>query len=116
MTVVVRTDLAASAVRELAKATATPDQARRLLAIALVVAGSSRAEAARSTGMDRPTLRSIAARATGAPLQHGWAGRLGRPQGPRPATAHDPRSDFKTRPGSARRVSTPVVISPEVPR
>ena len=39
MTVVVRTDMAASAVRELAKAAATPDQARRLLAIALVLEG-----------------------------------------------------------------------------
>jgi transposase len=57
MTVVVRTDMAASAVRELAKAAATPDQARRLLAIALVLEGSSRADAARSTGMDRQTLR-----------------------------------------------------------
>ena len=57
MTVVVRTDLAASEVRELAKAAATPDQARRLLAIALVLEGSSRADAARSTGMDRQTLR-----------------------------------------------------------
>ena len=57
MTVVVRTDMAASAVRELAKAAATPDQARRLLAIALVLEGSSRAAAARSTGMDRQTLR-----------------------------------------------------------
>ena len=57
MTVVVRTDMAASAVRELAKAAATPDQARRLLAIALVLEGSGRADAARSTGMDRQTLR-----------------------------------------------------------
>ena len=37
MTVAVRTDLAASEVRELAKAAVTPEQARRLLAIALVL-------------------------------------------------------------------------------
>lgn len=57
MTVAIRTDLAAVEVRELAKAAATPDQARRLLAIALVLEGSSREAAARSTGMDRQTLR-----------------------------------------------------------
>ena len=57
MTVAVRTDHDATAVRALAKAAATPEQARRLLAIALVLEGASRAEAARSTGMDRQTLR-----------------------------------------------------------
>jgi transposase len=41
----------------MAKAAATADQARRLLAIALVLEGASRADAARSTGMDRQTLR-----------------------------------------------------------
>ena len=92
MTVVVRTDLAASEVRELAKAAATPDQARRLLAIALVLEGSSRADAARSTGMDRQTLRSIAARSTGASLQRGGSGGAGRSQGSRPATATEPRA------------------------
>ena len=57
MTVAVRTDLTAAEVRELARAAATPDQARRLLAIALVLEGASREDAARSTGMDRQTLR-----------------------------------------------------------
>ena len=57
MTVAVRTDLAAFEVRELARAAVTPEQARRLLAIALVLEGSSRADAARSAGMDRQTLR-----------------------------------------------------------
>jgi transposase len=57
MTVPVRTDLTAAEVREQARVAATPDQARRLLAIALVLEGSSRADAARSTGMDRQTLR-----------------------------------------------------------
>ena len=57
MTVAVRTDLTAAEVRELAKAAATPDQARRLLAIALVLEGANREDAARSTGMDRQTLR-----------------------------------------------------------
>jgi len=57
MTVAVRTDLTAAEVREQAKAAATPDQARRLLAIALVLEGANREDAARSTGMDRQTLR-----------------------------------------------------------
>ena len=57
MTVAVRTDLAAFEVRELARAAVTPEQARRLLAIALVLEGSSREDAARSAGMDRQTLR-----------------------------------------------------------
>lgn len=57
MTVAVRTDLTAGELRERARAAATPDQARRLLAIALVLEGASRAAAARSTGMDRQTLR-----------------------------------------------------------
>jgi transposase len=57
MTVAVRTGQGAGELRALAQAAATPEQARRLLAIALVLEGSSRAAAARSTGMDRQTLR-----------------------------------------------------------
>jgi len=57
MTVAVRLDHEAAELRALAKVAVTPEQARRLLAIALVVEGSSRADAARSTGMDRQTLR-----------------------------------------------------------
>ena len=91
MTVAVRTDLTAGEVREQARAAATPDRARRLLAIALVLEGASREDAARSAGMDRQTLRSIAARSTGAPLQRGRGRWPGRPQGSRPATAPEPR-------------------------
>ena len=57
MTVAVRTDHEAAELRAQAKVAVTPDQARRLLAIALVLEGASRAEAARSTGMDGQTLR-----------------------------------------------------------
>lgn len=57
MTVAVQTDLTAAEVRERARAAATPDQSRRLLAIALVLEGANREDAARSTGMDRQTLR-----------------------------------------------------------
>ena len=47
----------AAELRAQAKVAVTPDQARRLLAIALLREGSSREDAARSTGMDRQTLR-----------------------------------------------------------
>lgn len=57
MTVAVGTEYSAAGVRALAKAAVVPEQARRLLAIALILDGASRAEAARSTGMDRQTLR-----------------------------------------------------------
>ena len=57
MTMAVRTDHSAAEVRALAKAAVAPEQARRLLATALVLEGASRAEAAHSTGMDRQTLR-----------------------------------------------------------
>jgi len=57
MTVAVRTEKGAAELRALAKVAVTPEQARRLLAIALIREGASRAEAARSTGMDRQTLR-----------------------------------------------------------
>lgn len=57
MTVAVQTEHGVAELRALAKAAVAPEQARRLLAIALVLEGTSRAEAARSTGMDRQTLR-----------------------------------------------------------
>ena len=57
MTVAVQTDLAAAEVRAAGEAAATPGQARRLLAIALVLEGANREDAARSAGMDRQTLR-----------------------------------------------------------
>ena len=46
-----------AALRALAKGRADAAQTHRLLAIALVLEGASRAEAARQTGMDRQTLR-----------------------------------------------------------
>ena len=72
----VRTDLTAAEVRQQARAAATPDQARRLLAIALVLDGASREDAARSTGMDRQTLRDWVHR-----FNMAGAGRFARPQG-----------------------------------
>jgi hypothetical protein len=55
--VAVRTDYAAGEVRQLAKRAKDGAQARRLLAIAAVLDGASRTEAAEIGGMDRQTLR-----------------------------------------------------------
>ena len=53
----VRTDYSASEVRRLAKQAKDAGQARRLLAIAAVLDGASREDAAKIGGMDRQTLR-----------------------------------------------------------
>jgi transposase len=54
---ITRNDLTASNLRQAAARCADTAQARRALALALVLEGKSRAEAARSAGMDRQTLR-----------------------------------------------------------
>ena len=54
---IIRTDHTASDLRARAAKCDDADQARRVLAIAMVLDGSSRQEAARLTGMDRQTLR-----------------------------------------------------------
>jgi transposase len=55
--VLLRRDFDAVGVRRLAREAGDADQARRLLAIAAVYEGMSRADAARIGGMDRQTLR-----------------------------------------------------------
>jgi len=55
--IVVRADYTSGEVRRLAQRAKDAGQARRLLAIAAVLDGSSREEAARLGGMDRQTLR-----------------------------------------------------------
>jgi len=55
--IAVRTDYTASEVRRFAKRAKDAAQARRLLAIASVLDGASREEAAKIGGMDRQTLR-----------------------------------------------------------
>ena len=57
-----RTDYDAAELRELAKRSRDPRQIRRLLALAAVYAGMSRADAAQVGGMDRQTLRDWAHR------------------------------------------------------
>jgi hypothetical protein len=52
-----RNDYHAAALRELAKRSRDPRQIRRLLALAAVYDGMSRADAAKVGGMDRQTLR-----------------------------------------------------------
>jgi transposase len=54
---ITRTDHPPVELRALAAKTVDADQARRLLAIAMVLDGTSRLDAARQTGMDRQTLR-----------------------------------------------------------
>lgn len=54
---ITRGERSPSVLRAAARRTGDAAQARRLLAIALVLEGSSRTEAARSAGMDRQTLR-----------------------------------------------------------
>ena len=55
--IAVRTDFTAVEVRRLARRAKDSDQVRRLLAIAAVLDGASRAEAAKIGGMDRQTPR-----------------------------------------------------------
>lgn len=54
---ITRLDHSPAGLRGAAKGCGDADQARRLLAIARVLEGASRAEAAQQTGMDRQTLR-----------------------------------------------------------
>lgn len=54
---ITRTDHTPAELRALAARTDDVDQARRLLALAMVLEGTSRLDAARQTGMDRQTLR-----------------------------------------------------------
>lgn len=55
--IAVRSDYSSSELRRLAKRSRDGAQARRLLALAAVLDGASRADAAKAGGMDRQTLR-----------------------------------------------------------
>jgi transposase len=55
--VILRTDFSAEELRRLARRAKSNNQARRLLSLAAVLEGMSRADAARIGGMDRQTLR-----------------------------------------------------------
>lgn len=78
---VTRLELTAEELRVSARRTKDSDQARRLLAIALVLEGASRTEAARVMGMDRQTLRDWVIRYN----DEGVDGLCDRPRSGRPA-------------------------------
>ena len=75
-----RDDYDSAELRELAKRSRDPRQVRRLLALAAVYAGMSRAEAAQVGGMDRQTQRDWAQRFNG----EGPEGQRDRPRAGRP--------------------------------
>lgn len=77
---ITRTELSASDLRRAARRATDSDQTRRLLALALVLEGHSRSEAARHTGMDRQTLRDWVIRYNA----EGVAGLRDRPRPGRP--------------------------------
>jgi transposase len=79
-TLKIRRDRTATVLRKLAKSETDVRVARRLLAIANALCGMSRAEAARSAGMDRQTLRDWVIRYN----THGVAGLSDNWQGGRP--------------------------------
>jgi transposase len=79
-TLKIRRDRTATVLRKLAKSETDVRVARRLLAIANALCGMSRAEAARSAGMDRQTLRDWVIRYNA----HGVAGLSDNWQGGRP--------------------------------
>ncbi len=81
--IAVRTDYSSSEVRRLAQRAKDAGQARRLLAIAAVLDGSSREGAARLGRMDRQTLRDWVIRFNeqGPEGQHSLAGCAGQAQG-----------------------------------
>jgi transposase len=62
---ITRTDLDAPGLRRAAARSDDADAARRMLALALVLEGRSRAEAATVCGMDRQTLRDWVHRSHG---------------------------------------------------
>jgi transposase len=77
---ITRTDRSAEDLRREARRVADAKQSRRLLALALLLEGASRHEAARMTGMDRQTLRDWVHRYNA----EGVAGLTDRPRSGRP--------------------------------
>lgn len=82
---ITRTEYSAAALRREARRTKDSDQARRLLAVALVMEGASRTAAARAVGMDRQTLRDWVIRYN----EEGVAGLCDRPRPGRPGQLSD---------------------------
>jgi transposase len=76
-----RGELSPEELRQEARRTKESDQARRLLAVALVMEGATRTEAARITGMERQTLRDWVIRYN----EEGVEGLRDRPRSGRPS-------------------------------
>src|SRR5919206_3420471 len=88
---ITRLDLSAAELRDAATRTRDAKAARRMLAMALVLEGRSRDEAARSCGMDRQTLRDWAHRYNEGGL--GGLFNLPRRNGPRPRLSAEQRAE-----------------------
>ena len=82
---ITRTEHSAAELRGEARRTKDSDQARRLLALALVMEGAARTAAARSAGMDRQTLRDWVIRYN----REGVDGLRDRPRPGRPSQLDD---------------------------
>jgi transposase len=78
---ITRLDLSAEELRQAARRSKDTYQSRRLLALALVLEGGSRTDAARAAGMDRQTLRDWVIRYN----EEGLDGLCDRPRSGRPA-------------------------------
>jgi transposase len=95
MTVAItRTELTSAELREMAAATRDAKAARRMLAIALVLEGSSREAAAKACAMDRQTLRDWVHRYN----ESGLEGLSDRPRrnGPRPRLSEEQQAKLAT--------------------
>jgi hypothetical protein len=90
---ITRTEFSASELRELAASTHNGATVRRLLALALVLEGHCRAEAARLNGTDRQTLRDWVHRYN----EEGAAELRSRLNQPRPTAGETCRSEFDRR-------------------
>ena len=93
----VRTDYSAGEVRRLGKQAKDAGQARQLLAIAAVLDGASREDAAKIGGMDRQTLRDWVIRFN----EQGPDGLINIPSPGAPPKLDDTHRPFS--PGSSRR-------------
>ena len=88
---ITRTDHDAASLRQAASCTKDADAARRMLALALVMEGRSRAEAAQTCGMDRQTLRDWVHRFN----QEGLAGLSDRkPPGAKPRLSPEQQAEL----------------------
>jgi len=91
--IAVRSDYTSQELRGLAVRVKDAAQARRLLAIAAVLEGNSRAESAKIGGMDRQTLRDWVIRFN----EQGWDGLVNRPSPGGPSKLTDAHRSFLSR-------------------